>query len=169
MKQLKTLLFAGLLFVGATGISVAQSKIAHINTQELVAGMPEMMSAKAELDKLKKTYETAIQELATELQKKMEQYQAEVDTKTDEENEKRVIEVQQMQQSIREYQGQAQQDLQKKEYDLVIPLRDKALAAIEKVSTAQGFDYVLDSTNGGGVLVAKGKDLMADVRKELGF
>ena len=74
-----------------------------------------------------------------------------------------------MQQSIREYQGQAQQDLQKKEYDLSKPLIDKAIAAIKKVSTAQGFEYVLDSTNGGGVLVANGKDLMADVKKELGF
>ncbi len=54
-------------------------------------------------------------------------------------------------------------------YDLVKPLTDKAIAAIKKVSTAQGFDYVLDSTNGGGVLVANGKDLMADVKKELGF
>ena len=74
-----------------------------------------------------------------------------------------------MQQSIREYQGQAQQDLQKKEYDLSKPLIDKAIAAIKKVSTAQGFEYVLDSTNGGCVLVANGKDLMADVKKELGF
>ena len=72
-----------------------------------------------------------------------------------------------MQQSIREYQGQAQQDLQKKEYDLSKPLIDKAIAAIKKVSTAQGFEYVLDSTNGGCVLVANGKDLMADVKKEL--
>jgi|SRR5690606_426841 outer membrane protein len=169
MKHFKTLLFAGLLFIGATNFTNAQSKVAHINTQELVAAMPEMLSAKAELEKLQKSYETEIQTLATELKKKMELYQSEVETKTDEENEKRAIEVQQMQQSIREYQGQAQQDLQKKEYDLVKPLTDKAIAAIKKVSTAQGFDYVLDSTNGGGVLVANGKDLMADVKKELGF
>src|SRR5690606_28047998 len=124
MKHFKTLLFAGLLFIGATSLTNAQSKVAHINTQELVAAMPEMLSAKAELEKLQKSYETEIQTLATELKKKMEQYQAEVDTKTDEENEKRAIEVQQMQQSIREYQGQAQQDLQKKEYDLVKPLTE---------------------------------------------
>ena len=86
MKHFKTLLFATLLFVGATSLTNAQSKIAHINTQELIAAMPEMLSAKAEVEKLQKSYETEIQTLATELKKKMEQYQAEVDTKTDEEN-----------------------------------------------------------------------------------
>ena len=42
-------------------------------------------------------------------------------------------------------------------------------AAIKKVAKAQGFQYVLDSTIGSGVLVADGTDLLADVKKELGF
>ena len=37
-----------------------QSDIAHINTTELVASMPEMNDAKTELEKLAKTYETDI-------------------------------------------------------------------------------------------------------------
>ncbi len=42
-------------------------------------------------------------------------------------------------------------------------------ATSDKVSKAQGYQYVLDSTQGGGVLVADGKDLLADVKTELGF
>ena len=49
------------------------------------------------------------------------------------------------------------------------PLYDKAREAIEKVAAAQGFDYVLDASAGGSVIMAKGKDLMADVKSELGF
>ena len=52
--------------------------------------------------------------MATELQNKIKQYDAESSTKTDEENGKRLQEVQSMEQSIRQYQAQAQQDLQKK-------------------------------------------------------
>ena len=44
-----------------------------------------------------------------------------------------------------------------------------AKEAIEKVAAAQGFDYVLDASEGGGVLVSKGKNLLPDVKKELGF
>ena len=169
MKHFKTLLFAGLLFIGATSFSNAQSKIAHINTQELIKAMPAMKSAQTELEKLQKTYETEIQTMATELQNKMKQYQAEVESKTDEENGKRSQEVQGMQQSIREYQNTAQQDLQKKEFDLLKPITDKAEAAIKKVAKTQGFQYVLDSSPGSGVILAEGKDLMADVKKDLGF
>jgi len=74
-----------------------------------------------------------------------------------------------MEQSIRQYQGQAQQELQKKEFDLLKPITEKAQAAINKVAASLGFEYVLDSTQGQGVIVASGKDLMEEVKKELGF
>lgn len=169
MRQFKSLLFAAVLFIGATSFTMAQTKIAHINTNELIEAMPEMKTAKTELEKLGKTYEAAIQDMAKDYQNKMKQYQAEAETKTDEENAKRAEEVQTIEQSIRQYQSTAQQDIQKKETELMKPIFDKAKAAIQKIGKAQGFQYVLDSTQGSGVLLADGKDLMADVKKELGF
>ncbi|MGC6438314.1 MAG: OmpH family outer membrane protein [Flavobacteriaceae bacterium] len=169
MKQFKQLLLIA-TFILAGGISTqAQSKVAHIDTQELVESMPEMKSAKSELEKLAKTYETDIQAMATELQNKIKQYDAESSTKTDEENGKRLQEVQSMEQSIRQYQAQAQQDLQKKELELLKPITEKAKNAILKVGNAQGFDYILDSSQGQGVIMANGKNLLADVKSELGF
>ncbi|HLV14314.1 MAG TPA: OmpH family outer membrane protein [Xanthomarina sp.] len=169
MKQFKTFLFAAALFIGATSFTQAQSKVAHINTQELIKSMPEMNTAQAEMDKLGKTYEADIQSMVTEYQNKMKQYEAESGTKTDEENQKRIVEVQTMQQNIQQYQGQAQQEMQKKEIDLLKPITEKAKAAILKVARAQGFDYVLDSTQGGGVIMSDGKNLLDDVKKELGI
>jgi outer membrane protein len=169
MKQFKTLLFATVLFIGATSFSVAQSKVAHINTNDLIAAMPEMKAAQAELEKLQKTYEAEIKSMATELDVKIKRYQAEVDTKTDEENQTRAQEVQSIQESIRQYQGQAQQDLQTKETGLMKPIFERAKAAIDKVAKAQGFEYVLNSVEGSGVLVANGKNLLPDVKKELGL
>ena len=168
MKNLRNVFAATLLIVG-NFYAQAQTKVAHINTQELVESMPEMMNAKSELEKLAKTYETDIQAMATELQNKIKQYDAESSTKTDEENGKRLQEVQSMEQSIRQYQGQAQQDLQKKEIELLKPITEKAKNAILKVGNDQGFNYVLDSSQGQGVIMANGKDLLADVKSELGF
>lgn len=169
MKQIKTLLLAVTLFIGATSFMQAQTKVAHINTQDLIAAMPAMKTAQGEMDKLGKTYEADIKAMVTEYQNKMKLYEAEAGTKTDEENQKRLVEVQTMQQNIQQYQGQAQQDMQKKEVDLLKPITEKAKAAILKVAKAQGFNYVLDSTQGGGVIMAEGKDLLADVKRELGF
>jgi outer membrane protein len=168
MKHLK-LLFLATTLVLVSNYTQAQSKVAHIDTQALVQAMPEMKSAQAELEKLAKTYETDIQAMATELQNKMKQYDGEAATKTDEENGKRLQEVQGMEQSIRQYQAQAQQDLQKKEFDLLKPITEKAKNAILKVGKAQGFDYILDSSQGQGVILADGKDLLTDVKSELGF
>ena len=107
--------------------------------------------------------------MITEYQNKRQQYEAEVKTQTDEENEKRAQELQTIEQSIRQYQNQASQDLQKKQSDLMKPIFEKAKAAIDKVANALGFDYVLNSVEGSGVLVANGKDILPDVKKELGL
>ena len=69
-----------------------------------------------------------------------------------------------MKQSLSQYQQQAQKYLQEKEFNLLKPITEKAKAAIEKVAAAQDIEYVLEA---GGLIVAKGKDLMSDVKAEL--
>ena len=167
MRKIKILLL--ILCVSISFAVNSQSKVAHINSTELVSSMPEMNEARTELEKLAKTYENDIQTMAAELQSKVKQYDTEASAQTDEENARRLQEVQGMEQSIRQYQGQAQQELQKKEFDLLKPITEKAQAAIVKVAKAQGFDYVLDSTQGQGVILADGKNLIEDVKIELGF
>lgn len=168
MKKIKSILFATALCIGAVSFTQAQNKVAHINTQELITAMPEMKAAQTQLETLGKTYQTDIQNMATKFQNKVKQYDAEASSKTQEENTKRAQEVQTMEQNIRQFQGQAQQDLQTKEMELLKPITEKAKAAILKVSRAQGFDYVLDSAQG-VVIMADGKDLLDDVKKELGI
>ncbi|WP_299110612.1 OmpH family outer membrane protein [uncultured Winogradskyella sp.] len=166
MKHLKSLLFATALFIGATSFMAAQSKIAHIDTQKLIEAMPEYKKADDEIAKLGQTYQATIQESIKELEAKLKQYDAEASAQTQEENQKRMQEVESMKQSLGQYQQQAQQGLEKKRFDLLKPITEKAKAAIEKVAATQGFDYVLEA---GGLIVAKGKDLMADVKAEMGI
>jgi len=45
MKQFKTILLATALCIGTVSFTQAQSKVAHINTQELISAMPEMKAA----------------------------------------------------------------------------------------------------------------------------
>ncbi len=168
MKQLKTILLAFALLIGTVSFTQAQSKVAHINTQELVAAMPEMKAAQAELETLSKTYQTDIQNSVTEFQTLLKQYEAEAATKTEDENAKRGQEIQEKQQRIQQFQADAQKDLQQKELDLIKPITEKARTAILKVGRAQGYDYILDSSQGVTIL-ADGKDLLNDVKKELGI
>lgn len=168
MKQIKTLFIAAAFCIGATSFATAQSTVAHINTSELIKSMPEMKTAQADMEKVGKTYQADIESMKKDLKAKTERYEAEASTKTQEENEKRYIEVQTDNQAISEYASTAQQQLQKKEFDLLKPITDKAKAAILKVGKAQGINYILDSSQG-IVIMAEGKNLMADVKKELGM
>lgn len=168
MKQFKTLLLATALCIGTVSFTNAQSKIAHINTQDLITAMPEMKEAQKQLETLSKTYQKDIQSSITEFQTLLKQYEAEAATKSEEENAKRGQEIQEKQQRIQQFQADAQKDLQKKELDLIQPITEKAKAAILKVGRAQAYDYVLDSSQGVTIL-ADGKNLLDDVKKSLGI
>ena len=157
------------LMIGATSFVNAQVKIAHINAQELIESMPDYKAAQNQLDKVQKTYDTEIKAMVKEWETKMKQYDAEASSKTDEENQKRFQEVQAMQENIQAYRQQALQDLDKKRADTFKPVLEKAQSTIQRVAKSLGYQYVLDSTMGGGVILADGKDLMADVKKELGM
>ena len=168
MKNLKSL-FVALLMALPMTLTYAQSKVAHIDTQKLIGEMPEVIAAQKQLEQLEKTYTSEIENTYKEFQTKAQSYSADAANQTDVTNQARQKELETMQQNINQYRETAAQDLQKKQVEMMRPLYDKARAAIEKVAAAQGFDYVLDASAGGSVIMAKGKDLMADVKAELGF
>jgi outer membrane protein len=166
MKKMKSLFVAIMLFIGATSFVNAQSKIAHIDTQALAESMPEMKAAQSQLENLQRTYDTEIKTLVKEFETKIKQYEVEAESKTAEVNAKRAEEVQGMQANINAYRQGALEDLQKKQEDLIAPILEKARTAIQKVGRSQGYEYVLDSSS---LLLAEGKDLLVDVKKELGI
>jgi len=173
MKLFRNLLLVSVLFLGFTAAQ-AQSKVAHINTEELVSAMPETKQMQEELKKVAQAYDTEYKDQTSSLQAKLKKYEAEAPTQTDEaptqtdtENQKRGAEVQDLQKKIQLYAQTAQQELQKKEFDLYKPIAEKAQKAISDVATEKGFQYVLDSSPGKGLLVYTGEDLMAAVKAKL--
>ena len=169
MKQVKKFAMALVFVFALTQFTQAQSKMAHINVTELLADMPDMKAAQAELKKLQETYRADIESSMTELKNKYQQYSNEAESKSEEENQKRAQELQGFEKNISDAQQAAQQELAKKQAELFETISIKAKAAIEKVAAAQGFDYVVDASPGLGVIVAKGKDLLPEVKQELGF
>ena len=165
MKQIKTLLIAAVMIFVASTMN-AQTKTAHIDVQSLLSKMPEMTSAKAQLEKLSKTFDTEYATMVTEYQTKMKKYQGEAATSTEAINETRAKEMQDIEQRIQQYRETAQKQLQEKEQEIVKPIMDKAKAAIVKVGKAKGFQYVVDSAS---LILADGPNLLEDVKKELKF
>ena len=169
MRNFKNL-FLHLMFLLAPLTMVnAQAKVAHIEVQKLISEMPEVIAAQKELKKLEETYTADMETTYKEFQTKAQTYAADAANQTEITNQSRQKELEGMQKNIQEYQQTVSQDLQTKSLDMMKPLIDKAKAAIDKVASDMGYDYVLDSSAGGSVIIAKGKDIMAEVKKELGF
>ena len=202
MKNLRSV-FAITLFIVGSFYAQAQSKIAHINTQELIEAMPRTKEAMADLQKKSNEAQSNIEEMLKELEANnqkysedlkslAEQFQNEINSaeqgaKTEsemisarelaqsraqeyqKEEQNAATKVREFEDSIRQYQLNMQKEIQEYRDILLKPIMDDVKKAIKKVGTAQGFDYVLDYGQNTGVLMANGKDLLADVKAELGF
>lgn len=168
MKLLKNLLLVSVLFLGFTAVQ-AQSKMAHVNTQELVGAMPETKQMQEELKRIGQAYDTDYKNMGSSLQAKLKKYDAEAATQTDSENQKRGVEVQELQKKLQLFAQSAQQEIQKKQEDLYKPIAEKVQKAIADVAAEKGIQYVFDASPGTGLLVYKGDDLMAAVKAKLGI
>lgn len=168
MKSIFKLLAFSFLLLTPITIS-AQTNVAHINVQQLISEMPEVIAAQNELAKLEKDYTTQIDNAFKEFQTKAQSYSSDAANQTDVTNQARQKELESMQTNLQEFRDSAAQELQKKQMDLMTPLLEKARNAITKVGEEQGFNYVIDSSPNGGIILADGKDLLDDVKRELGF
>jgi outer membrane protein len=76
-----------------------------------------------------------------------------------------------MGQRIQMFNQSAQQELQRKQMDLMLPISEKAQAAVEKVAAANGFTYILDASASKAVVIYLdgGEDILPLVKAELGI
>ncbi len=165
MKNLKSLLIATVLFLGANAAN-AQAKVAHVNTGEIMSKYPAVLEAQKQLETLSKSYQADYKTMGDEYQTKIKKYDQESATAGEKLNQERAKEVQDMEKRIQEFGQNAQKELGTKESDLMKPIQEKIKLAIQKVGKAKGFQYVLDSSS---LLLSEGPDLTTDIKKELGF
>ena len=167
---MKTLLLALTLFVGGISLSGAQSKVAHVDSQEILKTFPEYLSTAAAAEQLgkdmNKTNGAQYNDMLKTLQDTAKRFQSEASTQTDAENKNRQKQLKEMEDSLIEFQQQSQYNVEKAQFEKLQPVQLKIRTAIDKVATTLGYDYVLDRA---GLIVAKGKDITAEVKKELGY
>jgi len=166
MKQIK-ILFAIFLFA-ISFTTFAQSKVAHVNTPEIVALMPATIAADEEIKNLELTYQKEIEGMRQDLINKEQKYASEQDTVSPELNQTRMAELQDQLQRVQAYVQGIQQELQRKRMELMQPISDDYSKAVDAVAERLGFDYVFEN-NQQVLLVAKGTDITEEVKKELGL
>lgn len=159
---------AFLLFSSA---SMAQMKIAHINTNELVASMPEADSAQAEMQSLNDELTRTGEELQVEYRKAYLAYEQEVATMSELVRKTKEDALNIMSTRIQEFGTNSQTALQQKQTELMQPIYIKAQNAIQEIADENGYDYILDTGQGTVLTIPKDESLniLALVQAKLGI
>ena len=143
-------------------------KFGHINTQELFAQMPEVAQVKLKMDTIQAQYENQLASMNEEFQKKVQDYQTQEATMADAIKQIRQQELQEMQQRIQLFYQTAEQDIQKKQQELLAPVHERMTKAIKAVGERENYTYIFDSA----AMVHIGNDAVdatPSVKKELGI
>lgn len=170
IKRLLGLLAVATLTLAAS----AQTKIGHINSQELLASMPETDSAQKKLEQVAKEHELVLEELTVEFNKKYEDYLKKMEDAQNPMSDliraAKEAELQELQQRTQAFQQQAEQEIQRQRMQLFQPIQEKAIKAVNEVAAENGFTYILDTGMGVVVYTAPdAQDILPFVKTKLGI
>lgn len=137
-------------FALITAVSMAQTaplKIGYADVEYIFAQMPEAKQVETALQtlqaQLKKQYDSKL----TEFQTKLKTYQDNINNPSipDAVKQNSARELEQLQANLQKLQEDSQNDLQKKNSDLLAPIQEKVGKAIEDVAKENGFHLVLNN------------------------
>ena len=138
---------AAFLFVG-TGAANAQQKFGFINSQELIASMPDTDSVQSKVSTLAKDLESQFNTMRTEFATKAEEYQKNSTTLSETVRKQKEKELNDLQLRIQEFNQSANQELQTKQQELMAPIFEKMQTAITNVAKEQNLTAVFDVAAG---------------------
>ena len=140
MKKLIVLL----LMILPLGAIAQEVKIAYVKTQEVFMAMPEVSEMEKKLADLNEKYKGELKLMQDEYQKKYADFIQQQDSLTENIKLRRMQEIQDIQTRMDNFVQMGQQDVQKQQQDLLIPIQQKLQDAIKAVGDEKGYTYIID-------------------------
>jgi outer membrane protein len=165
MRKVLILLMAVIMAAPA----FAQQKFGHIDSAALLEIMPEKAKAEKELEAFAAEFQSALEAMAKEYETKVAAFQQAEQGMIKTVRDTKVREISDLERRIQEFQQQAQEEIGKKEQEVLTPIIDKARKAIDQVAVEKGYTYVFDASLGVLLYAKDSEDVMADVKAKLGL
>jgi outer membrane protein len=163
---MKKLIVAGVMALSFLG-AAAQTKIGYINTDEVIAAMPETDKANKEIQEYQESLGKQYDDLQKEANEKSEQFVKDSATYSPSMKEIKREEIIKLIQRVNNFQQEAQDKTKQIAQTKFAPIQQKAMDAIKAVAKKNNYSYVLDVNS---VIVGPpGDDIIALVKKELGI
>ena len=170
MKKYFKVLFLGVSLFLFAGVANAQMKIAYVNSAEILEAMPESAKVRTNLENYYGELQSQLQTMLTEYSNKVQDYeanQASLSNLVKQSKEKEIID---MENRIQQFRANADEELAKKQEELLKPVLDKVQNAINAVGKEKGYTYIIDLSTGAAVYVGDDAvDVTKDVKAKLGI
>lgn len=159
-----TIAAAALVFTAANAQSY---KFAHVNFQELVQLMPEMDSARVQIEAANQETQETYGAMVQEFQDKYSQYEqksAEWSAAIRQSKERELTEINNR---IQDFEQSVQQEMQQLQNQLMGPIYQKAQEAVSNLAKAGGYIYVFDASQVLYIDASQSTDLTPEARTAL--
>lgn len=145
-------------------------KFGVVEIESVITTMPDYTQVQSQLVDASKVYEDELGKLNEEMNKKITEYQAlEQDATTPQAiKERRIQEINELDQKIQQFRNTATQDLQRQQQQLMAPIEQKFNAAVKAVGQEGGYTFIFPT----GISLYDGtnvEDVTALVKAKLGI
>lgn len=166
---MKRFLFIVAAFLFAVQLNA--QRVGFLDTEKILASIPEYNSAKSQLESLEKGYRTKVENEFAAIEKLYNAYQANKGTmsqvvRAQKENE--IISKEEAAKNLQESYFGENGLMQKKSQELLSPIKERVQAAIERVAKSGGYMMIVDIASQSGVIYTNSQyDLSQEVIKVL--
>ena len=165
MKRIIVMIAAAAL--AFTAASAQSYKFAHVNFQELVQLMPEMDSARVQIEAANQETQETYGAMVQELQDKYSQYEQKQGEWSAAIRQSKERELTEIQNRIQDFEQSVQQEMQQLQNQLMGPIYQKAQEAVSNLAKAGGYIYVFDASQVLYIDASQSTDLTPEARTAL--
>ncbi len=153
--------------------ALAQQKIAYVDSEYIFSKLPDFATVQQKIDRMTQQWQADLDKQNREVDDLFQEYQARELLYTQEERQRKREEITRAEEEIERLRMQyfgPEGEMFKQQEQLLRPIQERVLAAIEEVATAEGYDYVFDKSGDFLFLYAREQyDLSNQVLEELGI
>ena len=124
--------------------AAAQIKLGHTNSDELIMAMPELADIENEIGQLQNELETQFQKKHEIFIAQLTEFQERESVMPENLRAMREQELIESEQRINEFIQQADAQLEQRRQELLVPVLERIINAVQAVGTEHGFSYIFD-------------------------
>lgn len=169
MNNLKIALTLAIFCIGL--IQMSAQKVGYVNSQEVIALMPDVQEAKSNLETYGAQLDKRVQQMYQSLEQKvaMLRQKQELGEISPKQLEVESVALQQEEQKLREFQNQSQGDIANKQNELLAPILEKVQTVIDEIAKAESYTYIFDSSQGVILYADESTNITDKVKAKLGL